>query len=328
MPVEKVIETEKISGTGKKTRTEPESETGTKAARINWPSYVKEGQSIRVLAPICATEFRGRVQQMNGSDIIVKPLDGPLLGREGFDTVRLHSAAFIVGIDWQYSQHPTLQSSPYVPIHSIPSVTSDTLHVNPIFETPKKIESNAQGSSAIDAGKTTVIKQEPNNTFSSFKRSLKNMEKEETEMRREVGENVQTKIEMDALISSKKKRRRHTTGGSQINSDQKNQRNDSQRRKSALLATRKLNAKEETHYHRYNSFTSKENDALLAGLAKYKTLHKMSGKGMYHYMKLDPVFGPILHYKTNVQLKDRVRVLRKNNDSRLLALFPEWKTIS
>ncbi|ETO26741.1 hypothetical protein RFI_10393 [Reticulomyxa filosa] len=79
-----------------------------------WPSYVQTGQSIRVCAPICPVEFRGRIIQVNENDIIVKPLDGPLVNNEGYATVRLHLRKFIVGIDWQYTEYPSI--SPMSPV--------------------------------------------------------------------------------------------------------------------------------------------------------------------------------------------------------------------
>ncbi|ETO29943.1 hypothetical protein RFI_07181, partial [Reticulomyxa filosa] len=117
------------------------------------------------------------------------------------------------------------------------------------------------------------------------------------------------------------------------NEKNENKKNDNHRpskltaqlRRSKRLSKRRVNQQHDEKKHRRNQFTPEENNALLAGLAKYKQFHNSCGKGMYYYMKSDPHLGPILKNRSNVQLKDRVRCLRKYKDSRLFAIFPEWK---
>jgi len=129
--------------------------------------------------PICPVEFRGRVIQINNKDIVIKPLDGPLLGEEGFDTVRLHSKEFVVGIDWQYSDWsngsnvsrksdkpsqvtlvPKCTIPTRVELDSAPKDKLSARKQKPLHEERELVQANAKRTLRVPKRKREVMQQE------------------------------------------------------------------------------------------------------------------------------------------------------------------------
>ncbi|ETO22203.1 hypothetical protein RFI_14996 [Reticulomyxa filosa] len=199
---------------------------------------------------------------VNESDIVTTPLDGPLVGREGFDTIRLHSAEFVVGLERPKEERPHVDSKP-------------------------------------SPNKTLPLKQ-LNNT---------------------VDENTDPKVSSldqffygQPMVKSKRRRCEEQ----ECESDQKTL--EEKKYCEHPAKKRKIAQEDPVTRKQRKLFTHEETNALYKGLSKYK----WDMQHIYRNIKLDPEFGPILKDKTNVQLKDRVRSLRKSKDLRLFSIFPEW----